>query len=160
MHNEVHQYLTKAKETYPEMFDRKHVLEFGSHDINGTPRGYFTNCIYYGIDKTPGGNVDIVARAHEFAGESADVIVCTEMLEHDKYADESVANMLKHLKKGGLLIVTTANINRPPHCIETGEDGHYENISRERVEKWGTKVKILDIDEDDGKQDIRFIFKK
>lgn len=78
------------------------------------------------------------------------------MLEHDKYAEQSIKNAIKCLKIGGILIATAANINREPHFEFTGEDEHYENISRKMVEKWlnGQKYKI---EEDNNKQDIRFI---
>jgi SAM-dependent methyltransferase len=164
MHAEVLQFLKETKEKYPEVFKNKKVLELGSLNINGTPREFFENCYYTGVDQIAGDGVDVVSRAHEFKSKiKFDVVISTEMLEHDKYADESIKNAWKLLKKGGYLIVTAANVNRPVHYQEVGEDNHYENIIRERVEKWAGELnncEILTIEEDEQKQDIRFIFKK
>ncbi len=43
-----------------------------------------------------------------------------------------------------------------------GEDNHYENISKEKVENWIKELGVekYEIEEDDKKQDIRFIFFK
>jgi SAM-dependent methyltransferase len=164
MHLEVKQFLSKIKEQKPDIFTGKRVLELGSLNINGTPREFFENCNYTGIDKIEGDGVDVVSKAHEFKSKTKfDVVISTEMLEHDKYADESIKNAWKLLKKGGYLIITAANVGRAPHYQEVGEDNYYENISKERVEKWAGELdncEILTIEEDEQKQDIRFIFKK
>jgi len=163
MHIEVLDFLKRTKEKYPDKFKNVRVLEIGSLDINGTPRQFFEDCDYIGVDRQAGNGVDIVCRAHEYKSRKKfDVVITTEMLEHDKYADLSIKNAWNLLKKGGILIGTTANVNRPSHYEFVGEDNHYENISRERVEAWvkDFNVKKFEIEEDDGKQDIRFIFFK
>jgi len=155
MHQQVRDFLLKAKVVYPGNFNDCSVLELGSLDINGSPRGFFDGCEYVGIDRIAGPGVDIVCNAHEYKSRKKfDTIVTTEMLEHDKYADLSVKNALKLLKKGGLLIGTAANVNRPAHYEDVGEQGHYRNISADMVKGWG---KCLLLEEDEDKQDIRFI---
>jgi len=163
MHQEVLNFLQRTKEKYPEKFRGIRVLELGSLNINGTPRQFFENCEYIGVDRQAGNGVDVVSNAHEFKSKNKfDVVITTEMLEHDKYADLSIENAWKLLKKGGIFIGTAANVNRAPHYEFVGEDNHYENISRERVEDWIKKlgVKKFEIEEDDKKEDIRFIFFK
>ncbi|HOK34701.1 MAG TPA: hypothetical protein PLB19_00990 [Candidatus Paceibacterota bacterium] len=167
MHQEVLNFLQRVKEKYPEKFKNVRVLELGSLNINGTPRNFFENCDYVGLDRQSGDGVDVVCNAHEYKPRKKfDVVITTEMLEHDKYADLSIERAWNLLKKGGILIGTAANINRQPHYEFVGEDNHYENISRERVERWIKNLKIenkienFEIEEDEQKQDIRFIFKK
>ncbi len=138
MHPAVLDYLRKVKERFPDQFANVRVLELGSLNINGTPRPFFTNCEYLGVDWRPGPCVDIVAFAHEldYPSESFDTIISTEMLEHDKFARQSFLNALRMLKRDGLFIFTCANQNRPPHEIESGVDGHYEGVSRRQVVAW------------------------
>lgn len=164
MHAEVQQFLSKLKAENPEVFKGKRVLELGSLNINGSPREFFEDCEYVGVDRQAGNGVDVVCRAHEYTSRKKfDVVVSTEMLEHDKYADKTIENAWKLLKKGGWLIGTAANVNRAPHYEEVGEDGHYENISRERVEGWVKTLPSVEkytLEEDEGKQDIRFVIVK
>jgi SAM-dependent methyltransferase len=163
MHLEVLDFLKRTKEKYPEKFRGVRVLELGSLNINGTPRQFFEGCEYIGVDRQAGDGVDVVCKAHEFKSRKKfDVVITTEMLEHDKYADLSIENAWKLLKRDGVLIATMANINRAPHYEFVGEDNYYENISRERVGGWIQKlgVKKSEIEEDEKKEDIRFIFFK
>lgn len=156
MHQEVRDFLQKTKEKYPLFFKEKKVLELGSMNWNGTPRCFFEDCDYTGIDINNGPGVDIICSAHLFSEGVFDVIITTEMLEHDKYWEESILNAKKLLVKGGLLIGTAANINREPHCLELG---YYRNISSSDIKNiFGNKIEI---EEDKDKNDIRFIwFKK
>ncbi len=66
MHQEVLDFLLKTKNKYPEYFKKKRVLELGSLNINGSPRGFFEDCEYIGVDRQAGNGVDIVYKAHEF----------------------------------------------------------------------------------------------
>ena len=159
MHKEVKDFIKKVKLKYPEKFKKAKVIELGSLNYNGTVRDFFEECEYIGIDWMKGDCVDVVCKAHEYKGNKVDVVITTEMLEHDKHADKSIENALKHLKNGGILIGTCANINREKHYEFTGENEHYENISKNRVIKWANGLKNT-IEEDDNKQDIRFIIQK
>lgn len=153
MHPAVKQYVQVIKDNFPHYFKGCKVLEMGSLNINGSVRKFFRNCKYTGIDKTAGVGVDVVCLAHEaqFKDRSFDVVISTEMLEHDKYARKSMLNAMKLLKKGGILIVTAAGKGRPSHFEYTGEDGHYENITRKMVEN-----SIGECVFDETKEDIRF----
>lgn len=157
MHKEVMDYLTKVKTKYPEHFKNKKVLELGSLNINGSPREFFEGCEYIGLDRREGPDVDVVCNAHEYKGDKVDVVITTEMLEHDKYAADSIKNGLSLLNNGGIFIGTAANANRPAHFEETGEDSHYKNIDSKLILDINSKAII---EEDDDKQDIRFIIFK
>lgn len=85
------------------------VLEVGSLDVNGSVRGFFAPDAYTGLDMRAGPGVDIVgtADALPFESDSFDVVVSTEMLEHDPSPWLSLAEMGRVLKPGGHLLLTT-----------------------------------------------------
>lgn len=94
----------------------KHTLELGSRNINGSVRPLFTGH-YLGVDMVAGPLVDMVARADDLpiADESFDVVVSTEMLEHDPYFWKSLEEMTRVLTDGGWLLLTTRGIGFPFH---------------------------------------------
>lgn len=140
MHREANQFVISVKKQYPEFFAGKKVLEVGSLDINGSVRQFFEDCDYTGIDIGEGKGVDYVSKAHEYVcPETHDVIISTEMLEHDKFWADSLKRMYDNLKVGGLLILTCAGPTRAEHGT-TRTDGawaspftgdYYRNISTE-----------------------------
>jgi len=83
-------------------------LEVGSLNVNGSPRAYFTG-EYLGVDMRDGPGVDRVCNAHDLSVESVgsfDVIVCTEMLEHDDAPWISLQEMVDVCRPGGYLLLT------------------------------------------------------
>lgn len=115
-HPQQQQYCQSVKAKFPFHFRNCKVLDVGSLNINGHNRDLFTNCEYTGLDIAPGSNVDVVSKAHEFVSPyQFDTIISTEMLEHDPYWQESIRNMVNHLKPGGLLLLTCAGPGRPEH---------------------------------------------
>lgn len=140
MHKEADQFIKQVKAEYPEFFTGKKVLEVGSLDINGSVRGYFTDCDYTGIDLGEGPGVDYVSKAHEYVcPETHDAIISTEMLEHDKFWADSLKRMYGNLKVGGLLVLTCAGPTRAEHGTVRTDGGwaspstpdYYRNISTE-----------------------------
>lgn len=139
MHLEVQQFVNKVKIDYPQFFDKKKILEVGSLNVNGSVRVMFKDCNYIGIDVGKGGGVDIVCPIHEYIHpEEFDTVISTEMLEHDKYWEQSLKQMWNNLKKGGILIFTCAGPNRPEHgtIMFSSNDApfttdYYRNISIE-----------------------------
>lgn len=137
VHTEPWNLLTEVKQLEPTFFDKKKVLEVGSLDINGTVRGFFSGCWYTGLDIGLGKGVDIVCPIHEFfAPEEFDVLVSTEMLEHDIHWEESLKQMYTNLKPGGLFIFSCAGPQRHEHGTKrtTPQDSpyttdYYRNIS-------------------------------
>lgn len=141
-------YCLGVKQRFPQYFNNIRVVDFGSLDINGSNRYLFTGCEYLGLDIGPGKNVDLVCRAHEFdhADSSYDVVISTEMFEHDKYLVLSVQNMVRVLKPGGLFLFTCAGPDRAEHGtrrtspadsplttgIQDWED-YYENVTEQRI---------------------------
>lgn len=115
MHRAVREYCQCIKRRFPDYFKGKRVLDCGSLDINGNNRYLFENCRYTGIDIVEGKNVDYVTRVHDFNDSGFDVIITTEMLEHDEYLGFTIHSMFAMLKPGGLLLITAAGNGREEH---------------------------------------------
>lgn len=116
MHTEVTHHIIKTKNLFTEYFSNKKILEVGSLDINGSIRGAFHNCEYIGLDVGEGKGVDVVCPIHEYIHPlEFDVVVSTEMLEHDVHWQDSLKQMYENLKPGGLLILTCAGPQRQEH---------------------------------------------
>lgn len=93
------------------------ILDIGALDVNGCVRALFKGMDYTGLDMTAGENVDVVANAHElpFDDASFDCITCLEMLEHDNRPLETMAEIYRTLKPGGLVIITARSLATPLH---------------------------------------------
>jgi SAM-dependent methyltransferase len=108
MHPSVHDWVASQVEKY-DLAD-KHVLEVGSLDVNGSIRGLFNPNHFIGVDFRPGPGVDFVMNAHnlhDFKAGSFNVVISTEMLEHDDAFWLSMKEMGRVLLKGGHLLITT-----------------------------------------------------
>lgn len=148
-HKEQREFIEKVKKLYPNMFEGKKIVDFGSLDINGSNKSHFINCDYTGVDIGHGKNVDVISKCHKFKPPKNtlyDVVITTEMLEHDMYWKESLQKMVEILKSNGLLIITCATTGRPPHGLPSVNPGsspltcaipewqnHYHNLTKEDV---------------------------
>ena len=147
-HPEQKEFVEKVKNHYPDMFNKKKVVDFGSLDINGANKEHFTNCEYIGVDIGKGKNVDVISKCHELECEPEcfDVVITTEMLEHDMYWKKSLEKMVNILKPKGLLIITCATTGRAPHGVPSVSpesspltvaipewQHHYKNLTAEDV---------------------------
>lgn len=118
MHNSVLKWVGRLVERQ-NLATRK-TLELGSHNVNGSVRGLFTGT-YLGIDSEEGPGVDRVLSSHEAAdvllaeGGKYDVVISTEMLEHDSAPWETMKNCKRLLKAGGTLILTARGNCFPLH---------------------------------------------
>jgi SAM-dependent methyltransferase len=134
MNIQTQQFILSIKKKYPEYFKNKIVVDFGSLDVNGTNRIYFKTNKYVGVDLAPGKNVDIVCPAKQYPY-SSDVVITTNMLEHDKDWKESLKNMVNILTDEGLLIVVCPTNGAAEHGTHDHRPDdspftlfHYENI--------------------------------
>lgn len=116
------------------------VYDIGSLDVNGTNRYLFTFPKYIGIDIVQGKNVDMVGRAMDILPKlpKAEIIISTEMLEHDATWRESLLAMYKALQVGGLLVITAAGEGRQEHGTAAhspqdspGTNDYYQNITHD-----------------------------
>lgn len=94
------------------------VLELGSLDVNGSVRGLFPNAqLYVGIDCRRGRGVDVQAWASSlpFPDGIFDLVVTTEMLEHDLAFWWSLEEARRVMKPGAVLLVTCRGFGFPKH---------------------------------------------
>jgi SAM-dependent methyltransferase len=110
------------------------VLEVGSLNVNGTPRGLCGDAAcYVGIDRVPGRGVDVVCDAADYDGAGGyDLVICCEVLEHAPDPDVVIACARRALAPGGRIILTAAAPERPAHgCAggAVGPDEHYAGIT-------------------------------
>lgn len=130
------------KNLLPSFFSKVRVVDFGSLDINGSNRELFADSEYVGVDLGPGRNVDVVCQAAKFKPDVApDVVISTEMLEHDADWINSVANMVRILRPGGLLLLTCATEGRPEHGTRRADPeaspythSYYQNLTTEDLD--------------------------
>jgi SAM-dependent methyltransferase len=87
------------------------IVDLGSQDINGSYRPLFAlpPWRYLGVDLAAGNNVDLVLKDpydwQELAPESADVIVAGQTFEHTEYFWETMRQIARTLKPGGLCCI-------------------------------------------------------
>ncbi|MDE2010321.1 MAG: methyltransferase domain-containing protein [Candidatus Omnitrophica bacterium] len=136
-HPEQKEFCERVKVKFPEHFVRQGVLDAGSRDINGNNRYLFEECCYFGLDISPGENIDVVGMIHEFRlGEKEvfDTIISTEVFEHDMFFHRSIARILELLKPDGLFLFTCATDNRPEHGTIT--HGHESSPETSKISGW------------------------
>lgn len=139
MHKTVRDFVHSMKTTYPDAFKGGRVVEFGSRDINGSVREFFEADEYIGVDAEVGEGVEVRSLCHEYKGKdlSFDMVISTEMLEHDPYWDLSIDRMVRLVKKDGSLLITCAGRHRHPHGHKTYTpiEKYYRNLSARDVAK-------------------------
>ncbi len=136
-------FFDNVKAFLPSYFQGKKILEIGSLDINGSVRGFFENCDYMGIDIGEGPKVDLVCGGENFPGNAKqfDVVISTEVFEHTGDWDLILLNMLRLMKRDGILLFSCASWGREQHgttlChsdmapyVATSSD-YYKNLTEE-----------------------------
>ena len=112
-------FVNLIKNNYSDFFIDMVVLDVGSLHINGNNRSLFEDCKYIGLDIGLGSNVDVVCPIHEYKPDERslfDVVISTNMLEHDKHWEKSLPVMVRLLRAGGLLLISCA----APGSLEHG----------------------------------------
>ncbi len=94
------------------------VLEVGSLDINGSVRPLFDGAEeYIGTDMQEGKGVDRVINSHDlvdhFEKDRFDIVICTEVLEHDQFFWVTLQGIDWVLKRDGFLIITAPTFYFP-----------------------------------------------
>ena len=123
----------------PFATDRKvRGLDIGGRDVFSADghcaRDLWPNARWDVLDLVDAPEVTIVADARTFRSRRRwDVILCTETLEHVEGWPQLIDTAVRHLARGGRLIVTCAGPGWEPHSGFTGELGefegeHYENV--------------------------------
>lgn len=110
-------FCSSIKRRFPEYFRDAMILDIGSLDINGNNHYLFEDVLYLGVDIARGRNVDFICRGHELSLPDCtfDLIVSTECFEHDQYYPDTLRNICRLLKPGGMFLFTCATTGRPEH---------------------------------------------
>lgn len=151
MHEQAHNWMASQVKQLPL---RRSVLEFGSRNVNGSPRPLFVNADkYIGVDIREGEGVDIVADAADYRTEERfDTVVCMEVLEHTNRGREICCNAYRHLLRGGVFLVTAAGIGREPHSAIDGgavqEGEYYQNVSIADLRWWCSDFQLVTVNTD------------
>lgn len=134
MNEKVTSFCLRVKGQFQHYFSDSLVLDVGSMDINGNNRHLFNGCEYIGLDIGPGKNVDIICPVHLYTSRRQfDIVISTEMLEHDKYWEKSLGAMVRLLRLGGLLLITAASTRRREHGtarMSSGSSPHTNDFYR------------------------------
>lgn len=137
MHQEVLNFLACARQRFGDL-KNLHVLELGSQDVNGSPRGIFSGCAkYVGVDRIAGRGVDIISDCRSFDGHKFfNICICCESLEHDPDPMAFINAAERSLCAGGTLLLTAAAPPRAPHScggLATLNGEYYTNIFPEHL---------------------------
>ena len=112
-------------QSFPEIFRNplSRVIDFGSLDINGGPH-LDIQASYIGVDIGPGPNVDLVCPAQEvsFPSQSFDGAISSECLEHNPFWRETIFQMARLTRSGGLVVWSCAGIGRAIHGVSSSPD--------------------------------------
>lgn len=108
MHGSVRQFVSRMAQQF-DLGACQRVLELGSYDVNGSVRDLLPATTYLGVDMREGPGVDLVLPPGAVLPELGtwDLVVSTEMLEHDERPWVSFARMASALTEGGFVLVTT-----------------------------------------------------
>lgn len=147
-HTNQKDFCKKIRNAFPEYFKGKYVLDIGSLDVNGTNKYLFNSCDYVGLDIGEGPNVDVISVGHLYDApdETFDVIISTEVFEHDMFYEQTIKNIIRMLKPDGFFIFTCASTGRPEHGTRRTDGGSaplLESIS----EEWADYYKNLTEDD-------------
>lgn len=145
-HREQLEMITTISRALPRHFSRCKVLEVGSLDLNGSIRPNFLECEYLGIDVGEGRGVDLVCQGQDYAGPSDhfDTVISCEAMEHNPFWKETLLNMIRVCRPGGLIVMTCATVGREEHgtARTTPEDSpltvasgwdYYRNLSERDI---------------------------
>jgi SAM-dependent methyltransferase len=159
MHDQARNFTLYIKNSFPEFFENKRVLDVGSGDINGNNRFLFKDCVYDGNDVYPAPNVTVVSKtsALKFDDETFDTICSTECFEHDPEYQQSFQKIVKMLKPGGLFFFTCASTGRAEHGTRrTSPNDSYGTIGN--INGWTDYYKNLTFQELDNSVNIKDTF--
>jgi SAM-dependent methyltransferase len=138
-HKEQVNYVNKIKQAMPHYFGNKKVLGVGTFNVCGTEDYFFDDCEYQGLDLGPGPGVDIVCPAQDYNAPDAnyDTIISCECFEHNPYYKETIQNIIRLLKPGGMFLFTCATTGRPVHGTKS-----LEEESKKKYSNWKTMPNV------------------
>ena len=120
-HKECFEFVSHVQKLLPKCFYNQSVLDVGSLNINGSVRGFFDQCEYVGVDIGEGDGVDLVVEPSylPFDGDKFDVVISTEMFEHNVFWEKTFKEMIRVLKPEGMMLFTCASEGRAEHGTQS-----------------------------------------
>lgn len=119
MHDSVREFVHDFVEAQRESLADSQIIEFGSLNVNGTVRDILAPIAagYIGIDGQAGPGVDYQCFTWNtpFEPESFDIVVSTEMLEHDENPSLTFKEANRLLRHHGHLVLTARGPGFPLH---------------------------------------------
>lgn len=111
------QFVQLAAQHLADDFTQKRILEIGSYNVNGSIRPFFQGGTYIGVDIIPGPDVDVVSPGEKLTDpdETYDLTVSCECFEHNPQWRETLLNMYRMTKPGGVVLFTCATTGRLEH---------------------------------------------
>lgn len=141
-HADQFDFIKLIKQHFPSFFTGVSVLEIGSLDINGSVRKFFPGTAYTGVDVAAGPGVDEVGQGQlvGYPSGTFDAVISCECMEHNPFWVETVSNMFRMAKPGGLVVVSCATTGRAEHGTTRTSKGdsplsigigweYYKNVS-------------------------------
>lgn len=115
------------------------VLEVGAINFNGGPREVFERrgCKYTGIDIAHGRGVDVVYGAGDpfpFERAAFDLTISTSMFEHDPFFWQSLLEMARVTKLGGLVFATSPSTG--PYHAHPGDNWRFQRDAVAALAVW------------------------
>lgn len=159
MHAEAWNYLISIRGRFTDI-SKLRVVEFGAHDVNGSPRQLFKGCKeYIGIDPWHGLGVDVIGKAQDFiTDEPFDICISSETLEHDPDPKGQIEAAGRALRSGGKLIITAAGPEREAHRCDGSlgdmQGEYYANIEPDEMECLLKEWKFVEIQHNKAHGDI------
>jgi SAM-dependent methyltransferase len=151
MHIESKAFTIYVRSLLLEYFVFKKILDVGAGDINGNNRHLFDKCEYHANDVYEAPNITIISRTKDlkYEDETFDTIISTECFEHDPDYKDSLKNIYRMLKPGGLFLFTCASTNRPEHgTLRTSPQDSYGTIGKiEDMQDYYKNLTEKDLDE-------------
>lgn len=149
MHDGARQFCTSVIQS---LRGPRRVAEIGSRNVNGSIRYLMPGWEYIGVDALPGPGVDWVADGATWRpGILFDLVVSTEALEHAADPAALVRNMVALTAPGGVVVITCASPDRPPHSAIDGEalrEGEaYQGITPAMLREWLSECPVVAIDD-------------
>ena len=116
-HPQQAEFFPRVRTLYPPHFERARVLEVGSLDINGSVRELFATATTPASTCSPGPASTSPARAScsSFPTGHFDTTISAECFEHNPFWRETLANMLRMTRPGGLVLISCATTGRKEH---------------------------------------------
>ncbi|GAB2897041.1 hypothetical protein GCM10027046_28220 [Uliginosibacterium flavum] len=111
------QFVRSVSRALSDSYRDLRILEIGSYDVNGEVRKVFEGSSYVGVDLTEGPGVDVVCEGGtlDHPDASYELSISCECFEHNPQWVETLRNMHRMTRQGGVVLVTCATTGQLEH---------------------------------------------